>query len=103
MRTLAILALGMVVGCQQQELLPLVDAQGDLVGSYDPSSSELAVETGAASAEVVGVQVALVDGMGVVDADLVPGDSVALLDDAGATVELVTVGDADLIDGLSED
>ena len=104
MRTLVVALFTLsVAGCDQTEMLPLLDSDGALAGTFDPASGELSIPTGDdAVRDASGEEVALLDGGAVVDWVLAPGDVLELVATDG-TSELLEVGDADLVDELSDE
>jgi hypothetical protein len=100
----AVVLLTVFVGCGQAEVLPLLDASGDLAGSFDPSSGELLV---AADVSVIenqeGEQVAVSGGLAGVDWTLIPGDELLLLDSSGEAFEALHVESPEFVDGLSDE
>ncbi|MEQ1566790.1 MAG: hypothetical protein ABMA64_14205 [Myxococcota bacterium] len=86
----------LLAGCGASELLPLVDADGALAGTYDPAAAALAVDSDAAAAELsTGERVDLDAGAADGVRELSPGDEVALLDADGRTVEVLVVSEPD--------
>ncbi|MEQ1567501.1 MAG: hypothetical protein ABMA64_17805 [Myxococcota bacterium] len=87
--------------CSDPELLPLLDRDGAMVGSYDPATGSVEVGLDGDAVEVPsGEQADLVDGVAALDEALAPGDAVTVLDANGAPTEALTVGGAETaIDG----
>ncbi|MEQ1566791.1 MAG: hypothetical protein ABMA64_14210 [Myxococcota bacterium] len=82
-------------GCGSAELLPLIDADGALAGTYDPAGSSLSVDFDAASAELSTGEVAQLDAGAAFVEGLSPGDQVALFDAAGEPVAVLEVAEPD--------
>ncbi|MEQ1500988.1 MAG: hypothetical protein ABMB14_02100 [Myxococcota bacterium] len=103
MRTMLGLLLALAAtGCAQDALLPLVDADGALAGTYDPATGKLSIPSDADAVRAQGEEVELVDGAGVVDWVLAPGDELEVVSPDG-TSETVEIGDPALIDGMDDE
>ncbi|MEQ1508103.1 MAG: hypothetical protein ABMB14_38090 [Myxococcota bacterium] len=91
----SLMFLALVPGCGS-ELLAVVDGNGGLAGTYDPSSALLALDLDGASAALsTGEAVALDDGAAMLTDDLVPGDEITVFDADGAPIGDLVVVDAD--------
>jgi hypothetical protein len=104
MKKVMCLALAALAGCASSEVLPVVDSEGALVGTYDPAEGalELGVD-GASVATPTGEQVPLEAGLALLAEDLTEGDVLGLLDASGEELEHLVVGQADLDQKLGED
>jgi hypothetical protein len=97
------LVLAVLVGCSSSEVLPVVDSEGALVGTYDPA--EGALQLGVDGAEVAtpaGEQVPLDAGLALLAEDLVEGDELGILDADGEEIERLVIAPAHLDQELGE-
>ncbi|MEQ1566792.1 MAG: hypothetical protein ABMA64_14215 [Myxococcota bacterium] len=86
----------LLAGCAAPAVLPVMDGNGGLAGTYDPVESLLSLDVDGAEARTsTGEQAPLDLGEGVLTHDLAPGDTVTVLDADGAVLESFVVGEPD--------
>ncbi|MEQ1566786.1 MAG: hypothetical protein ABMA64_14185 [Myxococcota bacterium] len=86
-----------LLGCADGELLPVVDRDGELAGTYDPAASALSIDVDAASAALsTGETVVLDHGFAWLDQELVPGDRISVLGSDGTSIGVLWVDESSL-------